>query len=65
LIRRALELAQASQWQIVFVLGDPTYYRRFGFDPALATSFTSRYAGPHLMALALTHPPPALTGQID
>jgi len=46
-------------------LGDPTCYRRFGFDPALASGFSSRYAGPHLMALALTHPLPALTGQID
>jgi len=51
--------------QLVLVLGDPAYYRRFGFDSELASGFTSRYAGPHLMAFALTHPLPALTGQID
>ena len=64
LIQRALELARAGAWEIVFVLGDPAYYRRFGFDPALASGFTSRYAGPHFMALALTRPLPVLTGEV-
>ena len=36
----------------MFVVGDPKFYTRFGFDPALAKGFTSRYSGPHLMALA-------------
>jgi putative acetyltransferase len=36
---------------IVIVLGDPPYYQRFGFDPALAAHLTSPYAGPHLQAL--------------
>jgi putative acetyltransferase len=51
-----LARAGAEKWEIVFVLGDPAYYRRFGFDPALASGFTSPYAGPHLMALGLTQP---------
>ncbi|HEU5453123.1 MAG TPA: N-acetyltransferase [Terriglobales bacterium] len=54
LIREGLRQAQAQDWQAVFVLGGE-YYRRFGFDPALAAGFASVYAGPHLMALAL-HP---------
>lgn len=53
LIRAGLERAAKGAWRAVFVLGDPRYYRRFGFDPPLAASFTCRYAGPHLMALPL------------
>ena len=65
LIRRGLEMAESDGWQMVFVLGDPAYHRRFGFDPALASGFTSPYAGPHLMALALARPAPSLSGKID
>jgi hypothetical protein len=31
----------------------PTYYQRLGFDPSRAMGFSSSYAGPHLMGLAL------------
>ncbi|KAK9487792.1 hypothetical protein V1527DRAFT_494668 [Lipomyces starkeyi] len=48
-----LHLSKQEGWAIVFVLGDPTYYKRFGFDSELAQRFTSPYAGPHLMALLL------------
>lgn len=65
LIRAALERARAEDWAAVFVLGDPAYYRRFGFDPALAAGFESVYAGPYLMALALKDLLPATTGRID
>jgi len=37
----------------VFVFGDPAFYERFSFSVAAASAFTSRYQGPHLMALAL------------
>jgi putative acetyltransferase len=53
LIGAGLDRARAEGWRGVVVLGDPAYYRRFGFDPALAAGFVSPYAGPHLMALAL------------
>jgi putative acetyltransferase len=53
LIRDGLRRARKEGWKGVFVLGNPAYYCRFGFDPALAAGFTSPYAGPHLMALAL------------
>jgi putative acetyltransferase len=39
---------------IVFVLGDPVYYRRFGFSLEMAKAYESRYAGDHFMALKLT-----------
>lgn len=64
LIRAGLERARAAGWQGVFVLGDPAYYRRFGFDPALAAGFACAYAGPHLMALALGPALPAGGGEI-
>lgn len=65
LIRQGLAEARTAGVQAVFVLGDPAYYRRFGFDPALAEGFASPYAGPYLMALALADPLPAKVGRID
>lgn len=53
LIREGLRRATEKGWKGVFVLGDPAYYCRFGFNAALAAGFTSRYSGPHLLALAL------------
>ena len=49
----------------VFVLGDPKFYSRFGFDPDLAGGFMCRYSGPHLMALALGRELPATEGVIE
>ena len=53
LIREGLKRAETTGWRGIFVLGDPEYYGRFGFDSTLAGRFSSPYAGPHLMALAL------------
>jgi|SRR5579864_2435502 len=53
LIRAGLQHARGNGWKCVFVLGNPAYYCRLGFSPALAAGFRSPYAGPHLMALAL------------
>ena len=53
LVRAGLAQAKIDGWEGVFVLGDPAYYTRFGFDLALASGFQSPYAGPHFMALAL------------
>lgn len=64
LVRSALKEAEKEGWLGVFVLGDPDLYRRFGFDPALASGFTSPYAGPHLMALSFKRPLPVATGII-
>lgn len=57
-------LAAAAEWRAVFVLGDPAYYGRFGFDAALAAGFDSPYAGPHLMVRPLGGPLPARAGAI-
>jgi putative acetyltransferase len=65
LIRAGLERATAGGWQGVFVLGENSYYERFGFDPALAAGFTSPYAGPHFMLRLLDDRLAIRTGRID
>jgi putative acetyltransferase len=64
LIRAGLQRAQGAGWDGVFVLGDPGYYRRFGFVPELAAGFACLYAGPYLMALALQGSLPATGGTV-
>ncbi|RLU14803.1 hypothetical protein DMN91_012690 [Ooceraea biroi] len=53
LIEGALAIARATGEELVFVLGEPDYYGRFGFAPATAAPFASPYAGPYFMAIAL------------
>ncbi|MCF3934506.1 N-acetyltransferase [Acuticoccus sp. M5D2P5] len=58
LVEAALEKVRAAgTWQAVFLLGDPSYYRRFGFSRDAARPFKSRYQSPHFMALLLTEQP--------
>ena len=64
LIRAGLARAETEGGEGVFVLGEPAFYRRFGFDPALAEGFRSPYSGPYLMALALAGKLPAASGAI-
>jgi putative acetyltransferase len=53
LIREGIARSEAAGWLGIFVLGDPAFYRRFGFDVGKASGFISPYAGPHLMAVTL------------
>jgi putative acetyltransferase len=53
LIREGIARSEAAGWLGIFVLGDPAFYRRFGFDAGKASGFISPYAGPRLMALPL------------
>ena len=64
LVREALARAAQARWDAVFVLGEVAYYERFGFDAALAAGFSSPYAGPHFMALALADVLPAPSGAL-
>jgi putative acetyltransferase len=59
LIGRGLALLAQRGEQLVFALGDPAYYGRFGFDAAAATPFVSPYSGPHFMALRLAQTAPS------
>jgi putative acetyltransferase len=65
LIHDGLDRARRDGWQAAIVLGDPSYYRRFGFDPALAEGFSSPYAGPYLMAMPLGDAMPTKSGRLD
>jgi putative acetyltransferase len=47
--RGMLALKQRGE-KLAFVVGAPAYYKRFGFDPQLASAFTSEYSGPYFMA---------------
>ena len=49
----ALAGAGAAGEELVFVLGEPDYYERFGFSAATAQPFASPYAGPHFLAALL------------
>ncbi len=44
LIHAALELAEEDDWTAVFVLGEPKYYNKFGFDVSQAGGFDTPYA---------------------
>jgi putative acetyltransferase len=65
MIEAGLERARDDGWDVVFVLGDPPYYQRFGFSVDLAAGFSCRYAGAHFMALALNGDAlPQSTGEV-
>ena len=64
LIRKAVESARCKGWAAIFVLGDPNYYGRFGFDREAAAGFTSPYAGRHFMVLSLSASLPTTTGAL-
>lgn len=53
LVQEGLARLRAFGESIVFVLGDPIYYRRFGFTVEAAAGYVSSYAGAHFMALKL------------
>jgi putative acetyltransferase len=59
LMATGLEWLKQQGELLVFVLGDPAYYVRFGFDLSVAEPFISEYAGPYFMALALQPDAPA------
>ena len=54
LIQAGLSEARVVGAEIVFVLGEPVFYGRFGFDAAMAAPFASAYAGPYLQVKALS-----------
>lgn len=56
MIRAGLNRLAEDGEDIVFVLGEPGYYRRLGFDAALARRFEAPWSGPAFMALALDRP---------
>jgi putative acetyltransferase len=66
LIREGIAHSEAAGWRGIFVLGDPAFYRRFGFSVGKASGFSSPFSGPHLMALPIARSNlPALAGGIQ
>ena len=53
LVRDGLSRCRELGAEAVIVVGDPDYYRRFGFSAALAERLESPFAGPAFMALEL------------
>lgn len=53
LIEEAHRMLVARGEKIVFVLGEPAYYRRFGFSAAAAKPFNTPYDGEFMQALIL------------
>ena len=53
LIREGHRLLAERGASLIFVLGDPDYYARFGYNLDAAAPFESIYAGSHFMALRL------------
>jgi putative acetyltransferase len=64
LVKRAVNSAHSKGWAAIFVLGDPNYYERFGFDREAAAGFTSPYAGRNFMVLSLSPALPVATGEL-
>ncbi|MCW9039993.1 MAG: N-acetyltransferase, partial [Rhodospirillales bacterium] len=66
LIEEGIAQAVAGGWEAIFVLGDPAYYTRFGFNAEAAATFDSPYAGPYLMVLVLAERGlPTATGAVE
>ncbi|MBO0333367.1 N-acetyltransferase [Sneathiella sp. CAU 1612] len=53
LIREAIARASVDGEALIFVLGDPAYYTRFGFNVETAAPYECEYAGDYFMALEL------------
>jgi putative acetyltransferase len=58
LVQRGLAQLRAQDETLVFVLGDPAYYSRFGFTAEAARPYTSAYDETYFMALWLADDAP-------
>ena len=48
---------RSARVELAFVLGDPAYYGRFGFEAATARGFDSPYAGEYFLGIRLNDGP--------
>lgn len=53
LIRDAIGRAKRAGWSAIFLLGDPAYYARFGFDVDKGARFETEYPAEYFMVLEL------------
>ena len=64
LINAGLEELRRRAESVVVVVGNPTYYARFGFSVDMGRSYPNTYGGSHFMALALVNAADAPVGAI-
>ncbi|KQM76505.1 hypothetical protein ASE70_09350 [Sphingomonas sp. Leaf22] len=57
LVAAAIAHLRSAGVELAFVLGDPDYYGRFGFDAATARGFDSPYAGENFLGIRLNDGP--------
>ncbi len=62
LIEAGIELLAGEP--VILVVGNPTYYSRFGFSAAVGERYPSFYSGPYFMALVLGDPASAPIGPV-
>ena len=63
LVRRGLEECARRGHEVVFVLGHPEFYPRFGFTPAKAQGLTCEYTVPDDVFMVLELKPGVLRGR--
>lgn len=63
LVREGLKICAEKGFTAVFVLGHPTYYPRFGFEPARVKGFTCEYDAPDEAFMVLELAASALKGK--
>ncbi|MFC5067490.1 GNAT family N-acetyltransferase [Flaviflagellibacter deserti] len=54
LVSEGIKILHGQGVDVIFVLGDPAFYGRFGFTAEQARNFETPYDGPNQQALALT-----------
>ena len=62
LVEAAVREAKSAGAQMLFLLGEPGFYGRFGFTATAAEAFESPYAGRYFQALQLIDLPPVCRG---
>ncbi|MGZ8999328.1 MAG: GNAT family N-acetyltransferase [Allosphingosinicella sp.] len=65
LIGEAQAVSRSAGEEMMFVLGDPVYYRRFGFTTQTARPFASPYAGDYFMAIDFVDAAVPSSGRAD
>lgn len=58
LVHFGLQTLRDNGVSLVFVLGHPEYYPKFGFNSEATEPFEAPWKGPHFMALRLRYGPP-------
>ena len=65
LVGAGIARAAHAGWEAVFVLGEPAFYSRFGFDAELARGFQSQYAGSFFLVMPLSGSLSATSGTVE